>query len=132
MYTSAVNLCVAGGQKAKLSSQDTKGDKQEGSSCPLERKNWQPLIFQSQIHKSLNFEREGQCEILSSFLDWALPRSRRADEPFPTSSSFTRIPSPVRGFSGGTSGKESACQCKRHKRCGFDPWVRKIPWGRAW
>ena len=31
------------------------------------------------------------------------------------------------GFPGGTSGKESACQCRRHKRCGFDPWVRKIP-----
>ena len=27
------------------------------------------------------------------------------------------------------SGKESACQCKRH---GFDPWVRKIPWRRKW
>ena len=25
------------------------------------------------------------------------------------------------------SGKESACQCSRHKRCSFDPWVRKIP-----
>ena len=31
--------------------------------------------------------------------------------------------------------KEPACQCRRHKRCkgcGFDPWVRKIPWRRAW
>ena len=28
------------------------------------------------------------------------------------------------------SGKESTCQCWRHKRCGFDPWVRKIPWRR--
>ena len=25
------------------------------------------------------------------------------------------------------SGKESACQCQRHKRSGFDPWVGKIP-----
>ena len=25
------------------------------------------------------------------------------------------------------SGKESACQCRRCKRCGFNPWVRKIP-----
>ena len=25
------------------------------------------------------------------------------------------------------SGKESACQCQRHRRCGFDPWVREIP-----
>ena len=28
-----------------------------------------------------------------------------------------------------TNGKESACQCKRHR---FNPWVRKIPWRRAW
>ena len=27
---------------------------------------------------------------------------------------------------------EPACQCKRGKRWGFDPWVRKIPWKRAW
>ena len=27
---------------------------------------------------------------------------------------------------------ESACQYRRHKRHGFDPWVRKIPWSRAW
>ena len=30
------------------------------------------------------------------------------------------------------SGKEPACQCRRHKRHGFDPWVGKIPWRRAW
>ena len=33
---------------------------------------------------------------------------------------------------GGTSGKEPACQCRRHKRLGFDLWVRKIPWRKAW
>ena len=27
------------------------------------------------------------------------------------------------------SGKESACQCRRH---GFDPWVRQILWSRKW
>jgi len=31
---------------------------------------------------------------------------------------------------GGASGKEPACQCRRHRRLGFDPWVRKIPWRR--
>ena len=36
------------------------------------------------------------------------------------------------GFPGGTSGKEPACQYRRCKRCGFDHWVRKIPWRRAW
>ena len=33
---------------------------------------------------------------------------------------------------GGTTGKEPACQCRRCKRCRFDPWVGKIPWRRAW
>ena len=36
------------------------------------------------------------------------------------------------GFLGGASGKKPACQCRRHKRCGFDPCVRMIPWRRAW
>ena len=35
-------------------------------------------------------------------------------------------------FPGGAGGKEPACQCRRHKRRGFDPWVWKIPWSRAW
>ena len=30
------------------------------------------------------------------------------------------------------SGEEPACQCRRHNRCVFDPWVRKIPWRRTW
>ena len=32
---------------------------------------------------------------------------------------------------GGASGKEPTCQCRRCKRHGFNPWVRKIPWKRA-
>ena len=28
------------------------------------------------------------------------------------------------------SGKESVSQCRRHKRCRFDPWVGTIPWRR--
>ena len=37
-----------------------------------------------------------------------------------------------RDFPGGTSGKESTCQCRRQKRCGFDPWVGRIFWRRKW
>ena len=37
-----------------------------------------------------------------------------------------------KGFPGSASGKDPACQCKRHKRCRFNPWVGKIPWRRAW
>ena len=28
--------------------------------------------------------------------------------------------------------KEPTCQCRRCKRCGFNSWVGKIPWRRAW
>ena len=37
----------------------------------------------------------------------------------------------VKSFLAGASGKEPACQCRRYKRCAFDPWVRKIPWRRC-
>ena len=36
------------------------------------------------------------------------------------------------GFLCGTSGEESACQCRGRKRRGFHPWVGKIPWRRKW
>ena len=36
------------------------------------------------------------------------------------------------GFPGGASDKEPVCQCRRHQRHKFDPWVRKIPWSRKW
>ena len=38
----------------------------------------------------------------------------------------------IKGFLGGTNGKERTCQCRRHRTCGFDPCVGKIPWRRAW
>ena len=28
--------------------------------------------------------------------------------------------------------KSTRLQCRRHRRRGFDPWVRKIPWRRKW
>ena len=30
------------------------------------------------------------------------------------------------------SGKEPTCQCRRHRRPEFDPWVGKIPWRKKW
>ena len=30
------------------------------------------------------------------------------------------------------SGEKSTCQCRSHRRCRFNPWVRKIPWKREW
>ena len=30
------------------------------------------------------------------------------------------------------SGKASAHQCRKCRRCRFDPWIRKIPWRSKW
>ena len=38
----------------------------------------------------------------------------------------------LRGLPRWLWGKESACQCKRHERHGFNPWVKKIPSRREW
>ena len=32
----------------------------------------------------------------------------------------------------GASGKEPACQCRKHKRLEFHPWIGKISWRRTW
>ena len=50
----------------------------------------------------------------------------------PLDLSFDGDKSTRRGSLGGARGKEPGCQCRRHKRHGFEPWVRKIPWSRAW
>ena len=36
------------------------------------------------------------------------------------------------GFPGSARGKGPTCQCRRLKKHGFDPWVGKITWRRAW
>ena len=48
---------------------------------------------------------------------------------FPSVYPFPHLSS---GFPGDASGKGPACWCKRHRRLGFHPWVRKIPWRRKW
>ena len=32
----------------------------------------------------------------------------------------------------GASGKEPTCECRRHKKHRFNPWVGKMPWRRKW
>ena len=62
----------------------------------------------------------GKCQLLACKWEggrlWRLVRTKR-----------------VLFFSWGwLSGKESACQCRSHRRYGFDLWVGKIPWKRKW
>ena len=46
--------------------------------------------------------------------------------------SWSNLDSNLTGLPTWCSAKDSPCQRRRHKRCGFDPWVRKIPWSRKW
>ena len=48
-------------------------------------------------------------------------RSSLSEPPVRASSRQLHLPTSVE--------KKPACQCRRHR---FDPWVRKIPWRRAW
>ena len=53
-----------------------------------------------------------------------LPQFHSHSVPIPSKLSNYLI---IKGFPSGPSGKESACQCRKCKRLGFDPWVGKIP-----
>ena len=69
--------------------------------------------------------------ILNNILDF--PGSSASKESACTAGdpgSIARLPAPVfLGFAGGSDGKESGLQCGSP---GFDSWVGKIPWRRAW
>ena len=49
---------------------------------------------------------------------------------FPSLPSF--LPRTIEGLPRWLSGKESACQCRTHKRWGINPWVGKTPRRRKW
>ena len=42
---------------------------------------------------------------------------------------FTFVKTVIQGLPWWLSGKESTCQCRRHR---FDSWVRKVPWRKKW
>ena len=92
------------------------------------------------FHFSLSCIGEGngnplQCSCLGNPRDgeawWAavygVAQSRTRLKRLSSSSSF------LHGLPWWLSDKESTtCQCRRCGRCGFDPWLGKIPWRRKW
>ena len=67
------------------------------------------------------FDVSRECllfNMLSRFVTAFLPRSK------------SLLISWLQSLSGGASGNDPACQCRRHKRPWFDPWVKMIPWRR--
>ena len=76
-------------------------------------------------HKMFSSLTVGEVGSIQQWLDSEIPMdSHRLVDP--------TSPSISKGFPGGASGKEPACQCRRPERRGFNPWVTKIPWRRKW
>ena len=79
-----------------------------------------------------------RCSSLAEQLSVAEADPKAADSQRPSCWTHcpwgSRCPSPKgdTGFSDGSVGKEFACQCRRHRRWGFIPWVGKIHWRRTW
>ena len=77
---------------------------------------------------------------------WPVGRGQRADVPKQERQLYHIFPLPnlwitvivhtvyslYMGLPRGLSWQESAGQCRRWKKHGFDLWVRKIPWSRKW
>ena len=78
---------------------------------------WEWLAYPSSSRSSLPRNQTGVSRIIISRYFWGLLGG--------TTDCFL-------GFPGGTSGKEPFHGYRRLKRQGFDTWVRKIPWRRAW
>ena len=84
----------------------------------------------------MGFELRSGCMVTFSLLH-CRPMNSPAPDQIPTNGPWSAPTS--QGFPGGASGKEPACQCRRHKRHRFDPLeeglaihssilARRIPW----
>ena len=93
---------------------------------------WPSLSSKGQIQAVVNEGREGmrdQGETSSQESPWGKALLPHQGIHTTVSLSCLQIP---KSFPSGTRDKEPACHCKRCKRCGFYPWVSKIPWRRRW
>ena len=98
-----------------------------------------PPVMQETPVRSLGSEDplEEAMATHSSILAWRMPMDRGAWKATVHGVSRSERLSIAQhtaagGFPSGTSSEEPTCQCRRHKRCRFNPLVRKIPWRRAW
>ena len=90
-----------------------KKGQQEGSSTPLTQ---EPGMLRAHLCQDEARKKTHQGTLGSSSAFWC----------------FNHLSMYKLGFPAGTSGKEPACQCRRHKRHQFNPWVGEILWRRSW
>ena len=81
---------------------------------------WKETQYLFKCH-SVNVAFKTQTQILTSFSVVLVAKSCP-----------TLLQTPWTGFQDGAGSKELACQFRRHRRWGFDPWVEMICWRRKW
>ena len=95
-----------------------------------------PTYYSSLLYSFCKFLLSACCipgtcsRAMRSVLIYVLKDHSAALWEWPEAGSRGKRVSSWRLFLGGSSGKESTCQCRRHRRRGFDPWVGKTPWRR--
>ena len=122
-----------------LASHEKTSDKSTLRVCKI------PKYLTSAIPKGQHHETKGKIQKLSDwerggrYDDWLMwnPGQEKRGHQWKTWGNLRKAWSFVKSNVSGRASQvvlvvEPACQCKRGKRWGFDPWVRKIPWKRAW
>ena len=88
------------------------------------RRKWQP--------NPVVLAGESQGQELGGLLSMASQSRTGLKRLSSSSSSSSSSSRALWAFSSGANGREPACQCRRQKRHGFIPYVRKISWRKAW
>ena len=89
------------------------------------------LIFLSENLLETYFQAIIEETVISVF-SWKMESCHKFPQPLTEELPYLRPLAVWLDFPAGASGREPACQCRRHQRCRFDSWVGKIPRRREW
>jgi len=103
-------------------------EKSEASSCPVNGNvNWCSHCMENSVEISQKIKNRTIARFSNSIPGIYLEKIKTLTRKDICTLIFTAALIP-----GGTSGEETPCQCRRHKRCRFDSCIRKILWRQAW